>query len=787
MESPKSDGNSVEAASSPSTQKSPFSKFLNNLSPIKSVSASRYTQRLSFPTTLSVLFSSSRLDLHRESRFLKREEIAVSSSNAHEECASNYALKTCIEKQFQSCSPSDCVGEYVADPLEVDSAQHAESVPLATDAPLVPTCFTALQMTTGKVNDTNDGIIEAGAQTLPHLAKKDLLSGSLSLVEVSDDQSIDERFDKILEFSSENIWDHVESDEFLEHHAGLEASQHQQGICRHLQFETTLDCKSDAASNCHTSSRPGIAVPSLIEPKGISMGQQAICCSQTMAAQASFLGSNSVSCTENGGNHAISAQVPPHILQLNNIAGSVSVGSDVISSKKLADYQSEEKHIPGRSKNLLEDINDPLISSAREVGDHVDSDHQSSEAVVVANEGHVLDNIEPPWDSQKVACFDQQTLPCDGKMPGQQFSDRVEELSQCQDSSKGKRQRETYTDESEGCKLCNCKRSKCLKLYCECFAAGIYCVDSCACENCFNKPDYEDTVLDIREQIELRNPLAFAPAIVKQANDSPNVVDDGNSMTPSSAKHKRGCKCKRSKCLKKYCECYRAKVGCSDGCRCEDCDNSFGKKSESTFQRAEQWKNLSHEKLNTEEVMSDSINDGTVNQSSPTWEELVNISRLSPLSHPHTTTVPSLKSPNMGDCPDVSQAQSQKGSGLQLSPGYLHWCSSALSPMKACVSKVSHELGSIGALNDIMGDGSPDILIENFNPNIVKAGSPNQKRVSPPQLQSYKLGSNSTPGLLSGRKLILQAVPSFPLITPYCNSEDHMNQTENDHGSSHDQ
>ena len=49
-------------------------------------------------------------------------------------------------------------------------------------------------------------------------------------------------------------------------------------------------------------------------------------------------------------------------------------------------------------------------------------------------------------------------------------------------------------------------------------------MDSCACENCFNKPDYEDTVLDIREQIELRNPLAFAPAIVKQANDSPNVV-----------------------------------------------------------------------------------------------------------------------------------------------------------------------------------------------------------------------------------------------------------------------
>lgn len=28
-------------------------------------------------------------------------------------------------------------------------------------------------------------------------------------------------------------------------------------------------------------------------------------------------------------------------------------------------------------------------------------------------------------------------------------------------------------------------------------------------------------------------------------------------MTPSSARHKRGCNCKKSMCLKKYCECYQ--------------------------------------------------------------------------------------------------------------------------------------------------------------------------------------------------------------------------------------
>lgn len=60
--------------------------------------------------------------------------------------------------------------------------------------------------------------------------------------------------------------------------------------------------------------------------------------------------------------------------------------------------------------------------------------------------------------------------------------------------------------------------------YCECFAAGIYCVDSCACENCYNKPEFEDTVMDTRQQIESRNPLAFAPKVVKHATDSPANV-----------------------------------------------------------------------------------------------------------------------------------------------------------------------------------------------------------------------------------------------------------------------
>jgi len=41
-------------------------------------------------------------------------------------------------------------------------------------------------------------------------------------------------------------------------------------------------------------------------------------------------------------------------------------------------------------------------------------------------------------------------------------------------------------------KMCKCYKSNCLKNYCECFNAGIMCMNGCLCKNCLNTKDHSE-------------------------------------------------------------------------------------------------------------------------------------------------------------------------------------------------------------------------------------------------------------------------------------------------------
>ena len=91
---------------------------------------------------------------------------------------------------------------------------------------------------------------------------------------------------------------------------------------------------------------------------------------------------------------------------------------------------------------------------------------------------------------------------------------------------------------------CNCKKSRCLKLYCECFAAERFC-QGCNCVDCGNTPEAGE----IREK-------AIKDTRAKNSKAFQNRFSVENSQGGKSTQkvHNMGCKCKKSACLKKYCE-----------------------------------------------------------------------------------------------------------------------------------------------------------------------------------------------------------------------------------------
>jgi hypothetical protein len=141
--------------------------------------------------------------------------------------------------------------------------------------------------------------------------------------------------------------------------------------------------------------------------------------------------------------------------------------------------------------------------------------------------------------------------------------------------------------------------------------AGVYC-QGCNCLECSNVPERSDAVLTERQRVLQRDAMAFTTKVgacaVRRAVlrcvgactaartrfvpacRLPRLSQDAVSLVFKAVEHNRhhllilslccpppgqvvgpahlkGCKCKRSRCVKKYCDCFDASVKCSDMCK----------------------------------------------------------------------------------------------------------------------------------------------------------------------------------------------------------------------------
>ncbi|KAH9714898.1 hypothetical protein KPL71_020818 [Citrus sinensis] len=824
MESP--EGDRIKATSlstpgsSPAVQESPVFNFISNLSPINSVKAARYTQ----------------------------SNDADAASRGYGDCGNRMStvLVPCIQKELQSCSPSGCVDDYLTDPVEVEGCSNSNELcvqPAKNVSKLSSSGFNSPTITSPKVNGANDRNSEDFMHMLPDQAEEDPLR-SLALFETAIEQRDAESFDGSHKLTPTEKADQVESNAFLlssaQHYeqftahfdekslytmssfemsvsqnvmlqntgtqhngqdgssqspknlqnveadknssenvgpvsTGLlkESTSHQRGIRRHLQFEAALAGKCITTSKSHSSHNvtqesdnstlPASfrdwesLIPSDIESREVSSGREATSSSQNVASRLSFCQSEFVRSSQNEESLPLIGPLPPGFsLHLSSMAELMPISSDLMPTGRIHDYLKNDQ---------LDD--QAVVGASLVISQYTDSMKQIS-------------------DSLQMTLSEQQAAPCEGMM----LTSEIEE------------KKASNSSESEDCKRCNCKKSKCLKLYCDCFAAGIYCIDSCACESCFNKPEYEETVTDTRQQIQSRNPLAFAPKIVGHADSAANVVpqpgtkEDAIARSPSVLKNivnafrpmldapmdadVRVAAIHLAERQLNYLEYLKVnqipKVFQSE----------FSSKTrglESKYQKVQRWENQSHVKLDAAANVTDSTKTRTIKPFSARWEDLPDMSHLTPLSYSYPEAEASSVSPSMREFQNVRRAHLHQESSFQSSVNP-HWQSPMSSMPQFHEDFAEHNRrSSYCKVHDTTKeDNMPEIQKDTSTPsNASKADIPNKKQISPPQFQSQELRSSSTPGgLESDHKFSWKNVPSFPPLTPYSKSKDDIGQTGSD-------
>ncbi|XVE89852.1 hypothetical protein DITRI_Ditri20bG0027700 [Diplodiscus trichospermus] len=676
---------------------SPVFKYIDSLSPIE-LAKSRQTDNvfssLAFLSPSS-LFPSPQISCHRESRFLVKRHDFLAASNSRDLQSANES--NISEGASKAVEQSDLYEGHLGCPNNDSSCKGISS---------------------DLLDEQSDLAIE-----LPRTLKYDCGSPDCNLQpcgEILEDTSVELA-------GQERSPSQCNRDEWEVRQQSFQNERDLRKICRIKRSEESLGCDwvaivSDVADM--------LTMNSSIIHENINGQDQRTSDSGTTSFMSTILqfpldNANNLENAESGDPSGSSKQSElgePVTDQTPSILSSCLLDKLVVSCSGLKKDDKGEKCIPSRQQRSIR-RRCLVFEKAPGFGLHLNSLPNVSKGQSPLSKSTLssMKKGEVPHDSRTAVAENSSETPA--RFGGNEAD---------HNSPDKKRQKFELVEESASCKRCNCKRSKCLKLYCDCFAAGLYCIEPCSCQDCFNKPIHENVVLETRRQIESRNPLAFAPKVIRSTDSVSDSLGETNK-TPASARHKRGCNCKKSSCLKKYCECFQAGVGCSPSCRCEGCKNSFGRKDGGDESESDQEDLEACEKNASEKNSQDIV----INKGEEQPDLSLPFSEISRLPLAYSGKLAASFSHSVRSSLKLSTTQ-EHGSSVSSS------CQSKFDP----------------CLQAIPEDKTPEVLKHKCLTLVRKPASPNSKRVSPPHREC----SSST--AWRSRKLILRSIPPFPSFSP---------------------
>jgi Tesmin/TSO1-like CXC domain, cysteine-rich domain len=118
---------------------------------------------------------------------------------------------------------------------------------------------------------------------------------------------------------------------------------------------------------------------------------------------------------------------------------------------------------------------------------------------------------------------------------------------------------------------CRCTKSKCLKLYCSCYSAGMACTPFCSCVGCENTK---------------ASGIANHPPTCNCVGCRSVKMETSLKVVQGNSSQSQACSCKASRCLKLYCACFQSGSFCNPSCHCKDCSNTLAENAENGAREA---------------------------------------------------------------------------------------------------------------------------------------------------------------------------------------------------------